>query len=335
MDDLERVRLRIYALEDGAVRAQALAFCLRIGLFDAMEQAPQDAASIASKFALAPRVLPTLLSFLASQELIVREADGRFRNTPAASAFLVRSSPAYCGGRGLLFAGFHDAVAHLPEALTSGKPWTSGGQHDMFGSFTPEQQGWFAEGMFANAVHGAAALLREVDFGTVQRLLDVGGNSGGYTITILRSHPHLRATIFDLPAVRALAMEQIRKAGLETRVDFAEGSFFMDALPTGHDALLLSSILHDWDDRDCPAILRRCFAALEAGGLAIVTEPMLAEDSTGPDHPSVSGLTMAVLGGENRTRSRVAALLREAGFGESWLGPLGEQNSVVTARKPR
>jgi hypothetical protein len=42
---------------------------------------------------------------------------------------------------------------------------------------------------------------------------------------------------------------------------------------------------------------------------------------------------MALLGGQNRTRDQVAAMLVEHGFEQPWLGPLGPQNSVVTARR--
>ena len=58
---------------------------------------------------------------------------------------------------------------------------------------------------------------------------------------------------------------------------------------------------------------------------------MLSEDATGPDHPAASGLTMALLGGENRTRKRIAEMLVEAGFGGVWMSELLPQNSVVTA----
>jgi predicted O-methyltransferase YrrM len=334
MDELEEARFRIYALEDGAVRAQALAFCLRKGLFDQLESAPLTAPEIGAQFGLAPRVLPALLAFLVSQGLLFRDDGARFANTSAASTFLVRRSPRYVGGRGLLFAGFYGAIAHLPEALESGQPWTPEGQHDMFEAFSEEDQRWFAEGMFANAVHGGKALLEVVDFSPCRRLLDVGGSAGGYTIAILERHPALEATILDLPAVEPLARQRIAAAGMEGRIQFVAGSFFEDSLPRGHDAILLSSILHDWGNGECAAILRNCFRGLEPGGLLVVTEPMLREDFTGPDHPSVSGLTMAVLGGENRTPSQVARMLAEAGFEGCWQSPVGPQNSVVTARKP-
>ncbi|HWB99532.1 MAG TPA: methyltransferase, partial [Bryobacteraceae bacterium] len=153
-------------------------------------------------------------------------------------------------------------------------------------------------------------------------------------LTLLAALPALEATIFDLPATRQLAEEQIGRAGMDGRVRFVAGSFFDDALPGGHDAALLASILHDWSDGDCARILARCFDALAPGGLLIVTEPMLAEDATGPEHPSVSGLTMAVLGGENRTQSAIAGMLESAGFVEVRRHPMGHQNSTVTARKP-
>ncbi len=332
MDDLETARFQIYALQDGAVRAQALSYCLRVGLFDRLDGCALSFEELAGEFDISARVLPSLLAFLVSQGLLARDSEGRFSDTPAAAAFLVRSSARYIGGRGLLFNGFYEAIRHLPEALATGMPWTAEGQHDLFAGFASEEQRWFADGMFANAVHGGLMLTREVDFAPFSRLLDVGGNAGGYTIAILREHQHLTATIFDVEGVRPLAAERVAAAGLTQRVDFVSGSFFEDALPRGHDVLLLSSILHDWGDDDCRTILRHCAAAITPGGTIIVTEPMLAEDCTGPDHPAASGLTMAVLGGENRTRSRICEILEAAGFGSCWRSALGPQNSVVTAR---
>jgi len=334
VDDLELARFRIYALQDGAIRAQALAFCLRLGLFDVLEREPLTIDGVGDAFGLSRRVLPALFSFLAANGLVLRGDDGRFANTAAASTFLVRESPRYVGGRGLLFGGFYEAIRHLPESLATGTPWTPEGQHDMFGGFGAEEQRWFAEGMFANAVHGGQQLVMTFDFSPFRRLLDVGGSAGGYAIAILRAQPALEATIFDVEGIRKLADERAGAAGLAGRLRFVAGSFFEDELPPGHDVILLSSILHDWGDDDCRQILARCFRALEPGGAVVVTEPMLAEDATGPDHPAASGLTMVLLGGENRTRSRICELLAEAGFRDPRASELGPQNSVVWAQKP-
>ena len=328
-DELEAATLRIYALQDGAMRAQALAFCLRSGLIERLATGP----SAPEDLGLAPRVAPALLAFLASQGLAQRDGQGRFRATPATEHFLVQSSPRFAGGRSLLFQGFHERIGRLGEVLASGKPLADAGQAEMFGGFDEEGQRWFANGMLANAIAGAEHLRREVDFSAFRRLLDVGGNSGGYTLSLLEAHPSLEATVFDLPAVRPLAEERIAERGLGERCRFVEGSFFEDTLPKGHDVLLLANILHDWETAECRRILAACHEATRPGGTIVVVEPMLAEDLTGPDHASVSGLTMALLGGENRTQPRMAELLQEAGFEQPWRSELGAQNSVVTARR--
>ncbi len=329
-DDLEAARLRIYALQDGAMRAQALAFCLRSGLFERLATGPGTPGELG----LAPRVAPALLAFLASQGLAERDERGRFRATPATEQFLVRSSPRFAGGRALLFQGFHERIGRLGEVLQSGKPIGESGQADMFGSFDAEDQRWFAEGMLANAIAGAERLRCEVDFSGFRRLLDVGGSSGGYSLALLEAQPSLEATIFDLPTVRPLAEERIAARGLGARCRFVTGSFFDDPLPAGHDAVLLANILHDWETEECRRILAGCHEAIEPGGTIVVVEPMLAEDLSGPDHASVSGLTMALLGGENRTQGQVGEMLEEAGFTGVWRSAVGEQNSVVTARRP-
>ncbi len=328
-DDLEAARLRIYTLQDGAMRAQALAFCLRSGVFERLSSGP----STPDDLGLAPRVAPALLAFLTSQGLAERDESGRFRATPATEAFLVRSSPRFAGGRSLLFQGFHEQIGRLGDALASGKPLAEAGQADLFGGFDEEDQRWFAEGMLANAIAGAGRLRCEVDFSPFRRLLDVGGSSGGYSLALLEAHPSLEATILDLPAMRPLAEERIAAHGLGDRCRFVAGSFFDDPLPRGHDVVLLANILHDWETPECRRILAACHDAIASGGTIVVVEPMLAEDLSGPDHASVSGLTMAMLGGENRTQSRIGELLEEAGFGDAWRSAIGEQNSVVTARK--
>ena len=328
-DELAAARLQIFALQDGAMRAQALAYSLRSGLFEQLAEGP----ATPEELRLAPRVAPTLLAFLSSQGLVQRDEQGRFHTTPVSDAFLVQSSPRFVGGRSLLFHGRHEQIGRLGEVLATGNPLPEAGVADSFDIFSGDDSLWFAQGMLANAASGAQDLLRQFDFSQFQRLLDVGGSSGGYTLALLEAHPLLDATIFDLEPVRPLAEGRIAERGLGDRCRFVEGSFFDDPLPKGHDVLLLANILHDWDASQCQRILVACHEAIEPGGTVVVVEPMLYEDLSGPAHASVSGLTMALLGGENRTQSQIGEMMERVGFSEVWRSVTGGQNGVVTAMK--
>ncbi len=328
-EELDAARLRIFALQDGAMRAQALAFCLRSGLFERLAESP----ATVEELGLAPRVAPTLLAFLSSQGLVECDERGGFHVTAATERFLLRSSPHFAGGRSLLFQGRHEQVGRLGEVLATGNPLTEAGYEDIFRNFSQGDQQWFAEGMLANAVSGARQLQLAVDFSPYRRLLDVGGNTGGYTLALLEAHSSLEGIIFDLEGVRPLAEGRIAERGMGDRCRFVGGSFFDDPLPKGSDVLLLANILHDWDAHSCQRILANCHYAINSGGTIVVVEPMLYEDLSGPAHASVSGLTMALLGGENRTQDQIGLMLESAGFGEVWRSAAGEQNSVVTARK--
>jgi hypothetical protein len=60
-----------------------------------------------------------------------------------------------------------------------------------------------------------------------------------------KPHPHLRCTVFDLPAVVEIAARNIAMRGLSERVTTVAGDFFADPLPRA-DVITMGMILHDW-----------------------------------------------------------------------------------------
>ena len=93
-DELEAARLRISAIQNGAMRAQALAFCLRSGLFELLS----ERRSTPEELRLPPSVVPILLAFLSTQGLVKRDEWGHFHVTPATETFLLQSSPHFAVG---------------------------------------------------------------------------------------------------------------------------------------------------------------------------------------------------------------------------------------------
>lgn len=121
------------------------------------------------------------------------------------------------------------------------------------------------------------------DFSAYRRLLDVGGNTGELAVQMCARHPGLEATVFDLPAVAAVAAERIRGGGPGTdRMTVVGGDATADPLPSGHDVVVMKSFLHDWSDRNAATLLRAADAALPPGGTIVVVERSGFGDVTSP-----------------------------------------------------
>jgi demethylspheroidene O-methyltransferase len=143
--------------------------------------------------------------------------------------------------------------------------------------------------------------------------MDVGGGTGAFLAAVARAAPHLRLTLFDLPAVAPQA--RARFAADRTHVTIVPGSFRDDPLPQGADTISLVRVLYDHADDTVRALLARVHAALPPGGRLIISEPM-----TGGTRPERAGdayfalYCMAMRTGRARSAAEIAALLAASGF---------------------
>jgi hypothetical protein len=108
------------------------------------------------------------------------------------------------------------------------------------------------------------------------------------------------------------------------------GSFF-DTVPSGADAYVLKSIVHDWADEEARAILRVCREAAGDSATLLLVERVVLGPNEGPD-VAFSDLNMLVgPGGQERTEAEYAALLTTAGFRLTRVVPTTSGFSVVEA----
>ncbi|HEU4987897.1 MAG TPA: methyltransferase [Rhizobiaceae bacterium] len=74
-------------------------------------------------------------------------------------------------------------------------------------------------------------------------------------------------------------------------------------MPDGHDAHLLSMVLHDWDEAMNRDLLRRSLEILPSGDAVVISELLVNDDKTGPAPAALMGINMLVEkeGGRNYT----------------------------------
>jgi len=273
----------------------------------------------AAEFGLAERPADLLLAACASLGLLDKAGDG-YRNSALAEEFLVAGRPYYFGGQ----VRYCDRRTYLPwhrvgEALRTNRPltWDPDTQSSMFETEDQLMLAFFWEAMYSTSIFTARVLATACDFGAYSRLLDVGGGSGAYPIELCRHYPDLRAAVYDLPHVCRIADGKIQAAGLSERISTVPGDFFAEsALPAGYDVILLSMILHDWDEATNRVLLGKCHAALPPGGMIVVSELLLNTERTGPPEAALMGMNMLVetVGGRNYSDAEYAAWLTDSGF---------------------
>lgn len=329
-------------LTTGFWRFKALAAAVDLGLFTTLSGLRDaNAAELTAALDLDPRPARMLLASCTSLGLLVRD-NGRYRNSETAEHFLVEGRPHWFGG----FVRYSDRHAYpawhqLQEALRNNRPttWDPDAQESAFVTADPAILEDFWGAMFTLSSFTADALADAYDFTPHQRLLDVGGGTGAFPIGLCRRHPHLQATVLDLPRITAMARQKITTHGLSHAVTTHDGDFLTDpALPTGHDVILLSMILHDWDEATGRALLAKCHAALPPGGAVVICELVLDDDETGPAPAALMGLNMLIetRSGHNYTHGEYTDWLTGAGFTDTTTVPLvaAGANAAIIARKP-
>ncbi|MGA7383423.1 MAG: methyltransferase [Methylocella sp.] len=149
-----------------------------------------------------------------------------------------------------------------------------------------------------------------------------------------RAHNHLSGAGYDLPEVKPFFEEFIARHGMQERVKFLSGNFFMDPLPTA-DVLIMGHILHDWDLSQKRMLLEKAYAALSEGGALIVYESIIDDARRQNAFGLLMSLNMLIetTGGFDFSGADCQAWMREVGFSQTRVEPLTGPDSMVVAIK--
>jgi SAM-dependent methyltransferase len=140
------------------------------------------------------------------------------------------------------------------------------------GELSPEQNEIRERGIEAITAGAAHALAQSYDFGQRWRVLDLGGGLGFFLRILTQHYPELSATLFELPAISAIARRALSEAPGGGRIAVVEGDFFQDPIPLGHDVVLLANVIHLFSPEHNRELLSRIRASVEPGTALLLVD---------------------------------------------------------------
>jgi hypothetical protein len=107
------------------------------------------------------------------------------------------------------------------------------------------------------------------------RLMDIGGNTGKFSLECLRHDPDVRVTIVDLPGQLALARQNVEGHDRDGRIQFVAADLRdpQVRLPDGYDAIWMSQFLDCFSEQEIITILGRCRDVMGPNTKVYVLEP--------------------------------------------------------------
>lgn len=329
-----RPAVALRRLVDGYMVSQAIHVAAALGIADLLAGGPRASDDLAAATDTDPGSLYRLLRALGSVDVLREEEGRRFALTPLGDC-LRSDAPEPVGGWAAYVGRPYrwESWAHLLQSVRTGE---SGFRHAhgvdswTFWEAHPEEGAIFDRAMTDGSLAANRSLLDAYDFGRFGTVVDVGGGQGAFLAAVLAESRAARGILYDLPQVVAGAHDVLEAAGVADRCEVAAGSFF-ESVPTGGDAYVLQSVLHDWADAEAAAILSTCRNAAAEGATLLVLERELGAPNENRD-AKLSDLNMLVgPGGRERTLDEYGALLRATGFEPRGITPTGCGIDVIEA----
>jgi SAM-dependent methyltransferase len=328
---------KIQALLAGTASVWALELGLRLGVIDHLATCRRGATAgdVASVLGLDPQYTHVLLRAMYAAEVVHRDGH-RYQLAPHMGMLLLdQDSPTYLGGAVRVLVALRETFLDLRDFARSGtREWWSDFDPEWIEAVAAHCQAYYRR-LLDTALPELPDLRAMLDQGV--RYLDLACGTCLGPAKLVAAYPKTSVTAVDAdPYSLASAQREMTQRGIADRFTFVE-SFLEDLdCDGGHDVAVINVSLHE--ARDIAAVVERVHAALEPGGVFLVSEFPFPENEEGCR--SVPGQLMcgvqffeAHIGCQLLPAARFVEHLDAAGFADIGIIDINPLHVVIHGRK--
>jgi ubiquinone/menaquinone biosynthesis C-methylase UbiE len=317
-------------------RTAALRAAIELDLFTALDAEAATAQHLADRCHASARGIRILCDYLTVIGLLSKAGDA-YSLTPTSAAFLDRNSPAcmasivhYLNSPKLMsgFTNIIDSVRHGGTLLG----------RDGFNEAELAEWVTFAESMMPLMGPASEFIADEAIRGQAspKRVLDIAAGHGLFGIALARRAPQVEIVAQDWANVLKIAEAHAQASGVGDRYTLLPGDAFTIEFGEGYDVVLLTNLLHHFDQSACVALLKKAYSCLNPGGQLLTLEFIPNEDRVTPPIPASFSLMMLGLtpAGDAYTMEQFETMLGRAGFTQNRLNqvPQSPQQLIVSTK---
>lgn len=175
----------------------------------------------------------------------------------------------------------------------------------------PERAREFTKMLFEVHQNLANQVAELLDLTGVERMMDLGGNSGVVSMALLRKYPELSSTVVDIQHVCEAGQEIADELGFAGRIEYYPAEFETDEFPSGFDLVLQCDVaIYNLE------LIQKLFQSLKPGGRLVYVDHFSPSEYLAPP-TRIEWTFLDSLSDPNYffpTLDQVKSLLNQAGF---------------------
>jgi len=299
----------------------------KLQVFDLIDTGYNNLESLAKQLGANSKSLFFLLESLVYLEALTKEKEG-YKLTQKGQ-LLTEKHPQSLKYACILWGEEHlTAWQNLEKTILTGNPVFEQIYEQPFFDYHKENETSnhiYHKAMYEYARDDYENITDTIDFSQHQALIDVGGGLGALLESVHKKLPQLSLFLFE-----TVNVVQLLPSHYTNIFSAIVGDFFKN-IPSIADGIVMSRVIHDWNDEKAILILKNVYNALPKGGKLYLIEIM---KETIIDGAWLLNLNMQLIcDSHERSSNQYILLLKKVGFIVQKIKKLNTLQSIIICKK--